>query len=384
MISSIKKYFIRKTYDVIFYYPQHFNRNENGENPYFEKLISSCVKNNFSYLLLEEPDRGTKYPRSKKATKFDFWFYLIIIFKKIIPSSLFKNYLAKELSIAKVISLLSLNRFKANTYITISNAKINFLSGLNSRANVFDLQHGVIYSWHPGYFNRDFSLHQLLRPKKINFLVSGTSFKHVFCINEDFCNYKTSDSVSVIGNVLSEDITYSKRKFSSILYTLQITDDLTTKEIDDEKIELVSFIKSIASFFIENKLSLILKNHPRFNDDFFLNSLQGKFFFVEISKKNMNDVASEIFLHLTKSSTSIFELAQRGIPSLLVQNEVGSKIFIDEYKYPIKTSDICKQTNEYLQNRIRYMEDQKRVIEWVSGFYEPYNEEAFIEILTQT
>ena len=71
-----------KPYDVIFYCPQHFNRSENGENPYFEKLIKSCIENNLSYLLLEEPDRNTYSPRSKIATKFDLWFYIIIIFSQ--------------------------------------------------------------------------------------------------------------------------------------------------------------------------------------------------------------------------------------------------------------------------------------------------------------
>ena len=39
-----------KPYNIIFYYPQHFNRGKHGTNPFFEPLISICQQKDLNYL----------------------------------------------------------------------------------------------------------------------------------------------------------------------------------------------------------------------------------------------------------------------------------------------------------------------------------------------
>ncbi|MBR7028670.1 MAG: hypothetical protein IKI05_04615, partial [Bacteroidaceae bacterium] len=41
---------------VLFYYPQHFNRSAAGTNPFFDPLLQTCEEAGISYKLLEEPD----------------------------------------------------------------------------------------------------------------------------------------------------------------------------------------------------------------------------------------------------------------------------------------------------------------------------------------
>ena len=86
----------KEPYDIIFYYPQHFNRNKNGKNPFFEPLINICKSKNIRYLIIEEPDNKTVFSRNTEAIQFDMYFYIILILRKIIPLSLFTNSEKKE------------------------------------------------------------------------------------------------------------------------------------------------------------------------------------------------------------------------------------------------------------------------------------------------
>ena len=54
---------------VLFYYPQHFNRTDQGTNPFFDKLLETCDRHGVAYRLYEEPDRATDKPRNTKASK---------------------------------------------------------------------------------------------------------------------------------------------------------------------------------------------------------------------------------------------------------------------------------------------------------------------------
>lgn len=384
IFSVIKKYFFKEPYDVVFYYPQHFNRGVKSNNPYFERLLNVCIKNDLKYFVIEEPDRTTKFNRNKDAFKFDFWFYLIIALRKSLPNCVFKSYYVKEVFIGKSISFLSFNFFKANNYITISNSMINVLCGLNTKANVYDLQHGIIYSWHWGYFDKNGFLNDYLRPKQIKFLVYGNGFKEVFFRNPNNYDYKSPESIAVVGNVLNEIDSSNAINFSKVLYTLQITDDLSDERIKVEIELLIEFLESIAIFFVENHLILILKSHPRFSDKDLMISIEKQFSFVQISEDRLDDLANTIFLHITKSSTSVFELARQNIPTLLINNESGIRIFIEEYNYPIEIVDLCQQVQKYVDDKAIYRRDQKKVREWVSKFYESFNEEVFIGIIRNT
>ena len=75
--------FITKKVDVLFYYPQHFNRGENGENLFFKPLYESCKSNNISYLIFEEPDKKSDKDRNKEAVPFDFIYFLIVLLRRV-------------------------------------------------------------------------------------------------------------------------------------------------------------------------------------------------------------------------------------------------------------------------------------------------------------
>ena len=68
----LKHLFIKTEVDVLFYYPQHFNRGVKDENLFFAPLYQSCKSNNKSYLIFEEPDRKSNKNRNNHVIPFDF------------------------------------------------------------------------------------------------------------------------------------------------------------------------------------------------------------------------------------------------------------------------------------------------------------------------
>lgn len=366
----------KKPYDVVFYYPQHFNRGKNNTNPFFDPLIEVCEKHGLRYKLLEEPDTKTRFKRNPKAYRFDFWFYTIIVLRKI-GYKLIKNTSKCDEYIGWIISFLSFNTFKANSYITISNSMINVLLGLNSKANVYDLQHGIIYSWHWGYFNKDGVLNKNLSNKRIHFLVNGKGYKDIFYKHNS--NLKNS-KVYVLGGV-DNIISKSDVRRKDVLYTLQITPDLSKDELIAEKNKLEKFLLQVENDFIANNITLLLKHHPRFNNLIDLDEILTRFSFVKITNLSLDDLFSKVFLHITLSSTSVFEFALAGIPSYIIPNLHGEKIFFNEYGFPKSTMNLENLISFYKSDTIQFKNYSAEVKKWAESYYEKFDEKLLIKLL---
>lgn len=370
--------FFNKTYDVIFYYPQHFNRSKYGTNPFFDPLIAICEENGFSYLLIEEPDSKTPFPRNKKAFRFGFWLYVIFGLRKIMTNFLFHDAMQKEIFIGKIINFISLKNFKANTYITISNSMINLFLGFDKDAQVFDLQHGIIYSWHPGYFKSEKIWNDFLKHDRIGLLLFGNGFKDVFNSSRSY----PSKNIFVIGSPTNDiDLTFNAFNKDTILYTLQITNELNEKELKNEKTQLIDFLEKARYIIQLHNLKIALKHHPRFNDVINIDDILIQFPFVTVVNENLSDLSKLVFLHITKSSTSTFELAKASIPTYFIPNEFGNKVFFNEYAYPEFNLNFVEWIDLYRNKNSKFFEFANKINAWSLSFFEPLNKKKFLNIL---
>ena len=369
----------KKTYDIIFYYPQHFNRSEKGTNPFFDPLVAICEENGFSYLLVEEPDYKTTFPRNKKAVSFAFWLYTILVLRKLIPTSFFKNNTQKEIFIGKIIALFTLNFFKAKTYITISNSMIDVLLGFNDKARVFDLQHGIIYAKHPGYFQSDGTLNEFLNQERIGFLLTGEGFKESFQINNKLI---ANEKFVILGDPksanLNIELTFNKRV---LIYTLLFTLDASEKELLEEKKELQLFLSSFQKTAEKHSLSILLKHHPRYNNAIAISDILEQFPFATITNSNFEELSKSVFLHLTKYSTSAFELAKMTIPTVFITNKIAESIFHDEYQYPNYNFTLEEWIELYFKNDPKFVILVEETKKWSSHFYEPFNKKLFLDLI---
>ena len=350
-----KLLFIQNKVDVVFYYPQHFNRGASGENLYFEPLYQACDNNNLSYLVFEEIDFKSDKPRNKNTIPFDFIFYIIFIFRKL--------YLT-DISIGKFLSKTFLRGLKFNNYLVLSQSMIEVFRGVSEDAKVFDLQHGIIHSKKENYIKNN-KVTNVISDNSIELLLSGLGFKNLL-VNSDKSNYLTDSSHS-IGISKFDTKTLHKNSNRNILVTLQFTEDHSVAQNEKLLLELDKFIDSNSDYIF------YLKSHPRFNNEIDLKSLADKKN-VKLASSQLSACFQICSIHLTAYSTTSFECAAVGIPTLFLTSlQSDFNMFNKDFKYPLKNN------LEYIENN--YSECSALVKIWESEFYTDFDENKFISLL---
>ena len=191
----------KREYDVVFYYPQHFNRGVTNENQFFKHLLLSCDQNNISYIVFEEPDFLIKSNRNSKAIPFDFIYFVIILLRKLYSSE--TSIQLKDQRIGRFISKIFFRRFCFKQYITLSQSMMSIFRGINSNAKLYDLQHGIIHNNKKNYLV-DGSAESNLQDNDANLLISGQSFKDILLANDN-SNYFQSHAFVIGSHIFVSD-----------------------------------------------------------------------------------------------------------------------------------------------------------------------------------
>lgn len=363
---------------VLFYYPQHFNRGK-GENLYFKPFIEVCKKHSLSYLLVEEPDKSTKAPRNKAAYKFDVFFFIISVLRKLLPLNLFPSFEQREQLIGKCINILSLGKFKASVYVTLSNPLGGVLRGINPRARIFDYQHGIIPTMQPGYFNTTKAT-DLMRLNQKEVLVYGEGFKNSF-LKVD-ANYY-ADKVFVIGKPSSTTNQIKNQK--NILVPLQLieSENMPEEWFSDQVDLLAEQFQALEEGDALRQRKIYLKHHPRSSRTYDISRLL-QFSFVELYDES---VPQDFCLHVTFFSTTAFDYAAYGIPSLFLYSKhipQGKTVYIDEFEYPYPHINSIRDWLVYLNNSLKKAEVKHGILEWHQKFYSPFNESLFLKLIDES
>jgi len=352
---------IKRRYDVFFYYPQHFNRGKNNENQFFKHLLRSCDSNNISYIVFEEPDFTIKSNRNSKATPFDFIYIVVILLRKLFSSELTTQL--KDQKIGGFIAKVFFRQFHFKNYITISQSMLSLFRGINSHAILFDLQHGIIHNNKKNYLINGVAESNLV-DNDANLLLTGESYKEILVANEK-SDYFQKHTL-VIGCDTSFISTRHEKFNKNILITLQFTHDHTAYENNILLKELSDFIASV-----KVDVNLYLKHHPRFNNEVDLSEL---FILsnVKIAPIDINECFILCSLHATTYSTSTFEAALLGIPTVLIHTKSDFNYFQKDFNYPINFL-----TDEF--DSIEFYQEKSKIIkEWAIAFYNPFNEHEFL------
>ena len=362
MISFIKSFFFflclifRKIeIDVIFYYPHHFNRGSDGENVSFFHLYQSCKNNNLTYLVFEEPDFYSSQPRGKDPIPFDFVYLLIIFLRRFIKS---------DRMIGEFLSFTFLRRLKFNNYVSLSQSMLSVFRGLNSEAKFFDLQHGVIWPSKSSYFYKGIVSNNL-RENDVNLLLFGDGFQLIIK-DSDKSNYLQSKSF-VIGVPRIENNIEHTFLNNKILVSLQFTRDHTSFQNLKLAQELESYIKTYSN------CTFYLRNHPRYNNEVDLSRFF-KYNNVKKSNSSLMECIKICSIHLTSYSTTTFELAYFGIPTVfLISLSDEFTEFRTDFNYPLE--------NDLLLIKKNYKEFSEKVKKWEGRFYTNFDEKRFISLL---
>jgi len=349
-----------KVYDVVFYYPQHFNRGKNNENSFFQPYLDVCEKHNLSYIVLEEPCKGAK--SNINSTPFDFIFYLIKILRRYLSKN---NVIETDKYIGSVLGKIVLRYFNFNNVVVISKSMLSFFRGMNNDARIFDLQHGIIYKNKSDYFiNSEVSIH--LKENDVFLLLFGNSFANIL-VKGDATNFMNSHCHVTGFPVIKQENKHHAFN-NNILITLQFTHD-------HSEVENIALLDKLTLFLLENSdVKFYLKHHPRFNNEVDL-SVVMNLNNVTLAPIDLYECFKLCSLHATAYSTSVFEAAQHGIPSIIINPLKQFNFFNQDFGYPLNY-DISD-----FKDITVYQKSTEIVKSWAKEYYSPYNELAFLDLL---
>ena len=360
----LSSFFITRKYDVVFYCPQHFNRGIEHKNSFFTPLIDTCKKNNLRYILIEEPDYNSNSKRNKDAVYFDFIFVIILVLRKLFSTEM--NVITKDHKIGRFLSKTIFFNIKFEHVITISQSMVSVFRGLNKDCNIYDVQHGIIHNNKPNYIlNNKAELN--LTDNNVNLLLSGESFQKLLIDNEDLNYFKEHTFVVGSGNNNLEKTHHSFN--NNVLVTLQFTHDHSDKQNTILLNELKVFVSSA-----DTKVNFYLKHHPRFNNEVDLSEileLPNTYF----APDDINECFKLCSLHATTYSTSTFEAALLGIPTILIHSQNELNFFKTDFIYPLNYS-----ISDFIDITV-YQKSAEIIKRWAKEYYSPYNELAFLNLL---
>ena len=202
---------------------------------------------------------------------------------------------------------------------------------------------------------------------KANLLLTGESYKKILVSNEK------SDYFQNHAFVVGSDCVAQNNLFEmfnkNVLVTLQFTHDHTDKQNAILLNELSEFILSSPT-----SINFYLKHHPRFNNDVDLSVILANSN-VKLSPNDINACFELCSLHATTYSTSTFEAALLGIPTILISTESKFNYFQKDFNYPLNSS-----INDF--NKISFYQEKSKIVkEWATSYYTPYNEIEFLNLL---
>ena len=366
--------------ELLFYYPQHFNRTQAGTNPFFDAMLEACDRAGINYDLLEEPDGGTNKPRNPKAQKADSFYWTVIIIRKLLSIAFRKkDFYWREERAARLFNLITFGRYRYRRYITISGSMYFFFANLNPEAEVYDMQHGILYKHHPTFFDlTTLRLRPQYSKPNLHFLFWGKGYEDCFTKgDEEVLKGRTH----VVGYPCKSTVTTCEGcREKSILVSLQFTHDVDAEGLESMKQALWKFLEETEPLGVK----VILKNHPRYNNCIALDDLMARFPHAEMSSASLGELVGQTFLHVTYYSTTAFEFAEYGIPTFFLMADKLQdfcRLFYDDFRYPLYAGQTIGEVMERLNDKSNYDADAATVRAWYDEFYSPFCEEEFLKLI---
>lgn len=358
----------KKKRNVIFAAPQHFNRAANGKNPYIEKLISTCKDNGVSFLQLESPEYDAPQPRDPDAVRADLIFWLMMLINKLALKINGGDKHKAHRTVAKTIGYLTIGKLKAFNYVTMAGLFIEIFQELSPDSTVYDLQHGIIYAGHPGYFDSKDDISISLSAANCKILLWGEGYKDLF-VNSSIKNVE--DKVNVIGYPIEQNKRIdSATPQNTIIFSLQFTPDLDY----DTLFHMKEMLDKALSTIDPKKYDIKLKHHPRHNNVIDLSDILRKYPHVVFTDETLENLISKCILNITWFSTTCFEFAAYNVPTFLLSDSrlsSGFDIYYTQFKYPVFKGLSLPEIMPVLSDKQKMHSIGESVHTWYTRLYSP-------------
>lgn len=374
---------------VYFFQDNSFFRTHDGTNPFFNPIIRVCEKNGIEWKIFTyEPYVKCGYDERhvgyfSHVAKMSVWFWRIVHF--VWHCEIWKINVRFGMLMRPFVK----RKYDADIFITVAGNFWRELSGMFPNARIVDLQHGVIYSRHSGYFVNDGRLREIYQKlRHCEFWVFGQGYADCFFKNPE--NAKDLEGrVKIIGDIIRANAARNVEcrmmnveggeavERNLVVMSLQLTNDLD----QEEKAGSVKVMKEFFGDFFKkygDKYTVLFKHHPRFNNCYDLSDFYKKFPQIKESRASWGDLYPKMAMHITFNSTSIFDCAAAGIPTFLLDLPEAKvchrDLYKDDFGYPLYDKDV----DEILDRQEEY---GKISLEWYRHCYAPFDEENCLKLI---
>ena len=394
----IKLVFIPKEYDVVFVSSVVFNRGNNGENALLKPMIESCKKNNLNFVIFEDADLKGEYKnfrRSNNSIPFEFISLFQVILRKFF-NLIYKNSLSekenyiREYKISNVLKNFFFRKFNSKVYITLLWNNITLWRSIDPDSCIVDYQHGIIFDGHLGYI-KDGRPPKIKSANDIVTLVYGQSFKDILIENDKSIFYGENNVLKV---GIKKEFNYKNLQLQNnrkILFSLQIVPELDVKLVNNYIDNIKKLITFNKDFLTENNYKIIFRHHPRYTT-YNCPKINFEEDFIDIDNQTpILDLLDTVSIHMTFHSTSVFDAAIIGIPTIFIDmlgDMSPEEIFLNQYKYPCKDMVIkdYKDLEKILldiDNKEIFINNCHDAHQWSQAFYNDFDEKIFEDFLSK-
>lgn len=362
---------------VLFYFPRHFNRTAKGTNPYFDPIIDICHRAGIAYDIYEEHS-ATRRPHDRRAKRARIFLTTVLVLRRLMRLLMpGRDFFARERLVARVLNILTCSRFKRDVYVTVSGSMYHLFAAMNPRGIVYDMQHGILGRNHPTFFNNDGKLLPQYRDANKHFLFWGEGFRNAF-VGEDS---QLGTRCHVVGTPMWQRRTaICENPDRLMLVSLQFVGDRNTECLQADKEILRRFLADIS----QTDWRVLLKKHPCHGGCIDITDLMHEFHNVEITDKPMAELASQIRLHVSSYSTTIFDYAAFGVPSFLLPATgvcYRERMFYGEYAYPLFADMNIEETLELIE--ADYAGCSSAVREWYEKYCTSLDRDLIYSLLAE-
>jgi len=367
---------------VHFFMPESFLRTKERTNPYFDPIIKVARGNGIDYRVfvpcrnLPASGYGDKlascaclvYP-GILGDKLVVWFRL--------PKRLVFNI------IGWFVNVVTLGRFRSDVSITIAGQDYEILAGINWANRLVDVQHGVVYSSHSGYFVEGKRAKNTWACRE--FWLYGQGYADCFFKNPE--NHKWLDGrVKVVGDLLGmkrgSDEKMSAKRLEIIAVSLQFTPDFGKDILQTWADDLCGVFEQIEAAGLQKRFPVVMRHHPRFDNSFDMGPMMKRFPWLQLTEESTNELIAKAAYHITYMSTSAFEYAAEGVPTLFTaseKNRVAVDMMYGEFGYPVPLE--FQQMVNALNGEKELARQGELVRVWYKKFYAPFDAENCLKLL---
>jgi len=365
---------------VIFYQPVLFLRTAKKTNPFFDPIIEVCRKNGIDWEIWL-PDARVEHGYEKSHVRDMRWFYLIDHFFYRIFHYVFRFSMERAQMLSGfVLRQLTFHRHKADLVVSIAGCLVHVMRSFFPHVRAADIQHGVIYSRHKGFFDPQGHIWSFYwdYPER-EFWTYGLGYVNCFFKNVE--NHQWLDGrVKVIGDVMGHAIAAEGDR-NLVVVSGQFKPEGDRACMLDQVRGLRAFLNDFYARY-GTRYRVLMRHHPRFKGIPELDELHREFpQFVE-TKEPWSEMYGRMFLHVTFSSTVVFDAASNGVPSYFLMPTdpkdpiLENAFWRDDYACPFYGKSLDEMMSAAADPAVRTDTRQ-----WYERFYAPFDEAQCLRLL---